>query len=409
MSENNRLQSISFSPASACIFILLLLLLSASLPLAAASLTYDPAGGKLSGFKVIRDDIIIGNSQDKYHGKDRNVWDNTKGYVGRLLYTGAPTTFTFTNISGPPSTVDRGLLYLVHTTDKNKYREYFLIIRARGRLHNDAHIYIDGAVTTIPKPGNTSGIETYDLTEGAGDELVGNGETGYNDAGVSGTCVIDSNGNYNEFKYRYRCSHIWLDVAMVHTKITHSSWVKPGYFDSSIGVATGTGENLVLMLQGQYRAADSSNQPFNFILQIDKTTTSPLSYNTIKRCTTKYDAVEIATLSYLSLSDPATITIASTSNGKDTNFSFTRSGTKETIPFKLAFKSTDAAGGVVEIEKPNNAFDSSFVRQVSPLGEETLVHSLEGKILLYTIAGTPTPLTGVYSSTIYVLVEQQDT
>jgi hypothetical protein len=136
MSENNSVRSVSFSQAFACIFILLLLLLSASLPLAAASLTYDPARGKLSGFRVSRNDNLLYGAckQKDYHGMDRNVWDNTKGYVGRLLYTGAPTTFTFSNIGAAPSG-SSNRFYFTQKDGSGHSREFFLVIRAKGLFH----------------------------------------------------------------------------------------------------------------------------------------------------------------------------------------------------------------------------------------------------------------------------------
>lgn len=56
-------------------------------------------------------------------------------------------------------------------------------------------------------------------------------------------------------------------------------------------------------------------------------------------------------------------------------------------------------------------FESKKTKLPSPIGgddETTNNYTLEGKIKLFTSATTVTPITGVYSSTIYVLVKKKN-
>ncbi len=301
------------------------------------------------------------------------------------------------------------MFYFILSTDRNYFREFFLIIRARGRLRNNQHIYFteNGKMYSIPHPDNNNAIKTYTLKEGAGDELVGHGQDGYNDDGILGKCVIDDNGIYNEFKYRYRCSHIWLDTAVVGTKLTDSHYLLGGgYYCSSIGVSTDTGTNLILNLQGHYTLTGQA-KPMNYCLTIDKYYTSPLSYNMIKSINTKDEALDIASISYLSFDDAAKISFASDQTGA-TNFNF-KDLDGRTIPFHLAFQSTLHPSQTIVAIENDTSFASESINQKSPIGESTTMHRLEGKIKLYTNQGTSTPLTGVYRSTIYVLVTPPDT
>lgn len=362
-----------------------------SLPLAGATLSYDQASGSLTGFSVSRNDNP--NTPNKYKNKTE-VWSK-KGYIARLLYVGEPTVFTFSNV-GPVATGGGSLFYFTHTDKTHRWREFFLVLRAKGRYHNGGqHDYNN--INFVIEANNG----TYTLTEGAGDELVAIGSYGYDTAGNGG--IYASGNNY---KYRYKYSHIWIDTTMIHT--ANNGWLAltpdPGYYISNIGIFTANGLNLNLNLQGYYLTVGYT-EPFTYSFGIDRIFSSPIPYHQIKDINSLANALEIATINYISMKHKARITVASDSGGIFTDFCFV-STTGETFPYRLAFKPTVPAANAIEITASDCAFESEAIPQTSPLGETTTSQRLEGKIKIFTPVDTTTPLSGVYSSTIYFIIEQ---
>lgn len=236
---------------------------------------------------------------------------------------------------------------------------------------------------------------------GAGDDLVSIGEFGYNESGGSG---IYAEGN--DFKYKYEYSYIWFDT----TKILYSVFGQTfsslaGYYESQIQVTSTSGAFLILNLLGSW-GITSGPEPFTYSFAIDNYYTSPISYHQIKDCNLCTNAFEIASISYLSTKHKAKITIASDPGGLFTDFSFKAKAGTETFGFSLAFQQTLPEWALFEVSETNE-FTSEAIPQHSPIGnEETTTHRLEGKIKLYTEANEPTPVSGVYSSTIYVIITQ---
>lgn len=80
-----------------CLYLstLLALVLLTTLPsqsLKAAALTYDSAGGRLTGF----DTYHLDNPNQPNPYKNSTEYYTNHGFVGRLIYVGEPTTFTNT-------------------------------------------------------------------------------------------------------------------------------------------------------------------------------------------------------------------------------------------------------------------------------------------------------------------------
>ncbi len=138
-----------------CSWLLLLLLTSvlSTLPLGAASLIYDQASGNITGFNMDRGDIpsyASGYKGTLWPG-NKERWEND-GYIGRLLYTGEPTTFTFYKVgdkTGTGSGTTANRFYFTHLDSCSYWREYFLVIRAKGLRHDGKHIDIYGENTVI--------------------------------------------------------------------------------------------------------------------------------------------------------------------------------------------------------------------------------------------------------------------
>lgn len=388
-----------FFPLCARIFLLLLMLLP-SLSLEAASLIYDQATGNLTGFDMNHYDTIFLPSS--YTGK---IWPNNNenynhaGYIGRLLYTGEPTTFTFCKI-GDKSGVGSGAVttrfYFTHMESCSYWREYFLVLRAKGLRHDGKHIDIYEQNYVIVNDN-----DKFILTEGAGDELVANGQTGYNSSGKSGTY----NGS-NEYKYRYKYSYIWIDTTKIHRAVV-IAYKKDGYFESHFAVSTSNGLNLTFDLQGYYGNITGIPEPFVCIFDVDKYHTSPIPYSQIRRLNSLSNALPIASITYQSKNREALVTIASDPTGSFAEFYF-KSSLGETSPFNLAFKSTLPQGNPVPITTLEHSFSSSLQSKPSPIGDDITTQVLEGEIQIYIDSNTAIPSAGHYSSTIYVLVAPTD-
>lgn len=378
------------------LLVLLFLTVLPSLPLQAASLTYDQATGKLSGFEVNRNSDDPNTPSGYKTDSDAEYWDHG-GYVGRLLYVGAPTAFTFSNI-GPNATGNNvgNMFYFTFTTNTGTWREFFLVLRAKGLIR--------GGTTQDDFSKKSAVIEsnngTFILTEGAGDEPAISGQTGYDESGNSG----EYNGS-NQFKYRYKYSHIWIDVTIIHTT-KKTWWYTPtsGYYVSDIKVATASGESLILNLQGLYDPRSSQTEPFSYYFAIEKSYSSPIPYNQLKNFNSYTNSLEIATINYSSDGQKAKITISSDAGGINTDFSF-KNTTGQSFTHKLAFQPTLLAGEVKEITPTTRSFTSSKEKKYSPIGDYKELQVLEGKIKLFIPPGTTPPVGGTYKSTIYVLVE----
>lgn len=384
------------------LLVLLFLTVLPSLPLQAASLTYDKATGKLVGFDVERNDTP--DTVDSYNVSGE-FW-REPGYVGRLLYVGAPTTFTFSNI-GPivTPTPNPTRFYFTQMGDNGHSREFFLVLRAKGLLHEGIKQDDFSKKSAVIESNNG----TFILTEGAGDEPAIRGQTGYDESGISGKY----NGS-NQFKYRYRYSHIWIDATIIHT--SNKTWIdtddsddsddtRYGHYISNLLVSTANGENLILNLHGSILASQGGQTtPFFYFLDIVKEQTSAIPFNQIKNLNNVSTALEIATLKYYSDNQKAKITFSSDAGGINTNFSF-KNTTGQSFTHKLAFQPTLPAANVGEITPTNRSFVSYEQIKTSPIGDTSSTHLLEGKIKLFIPPGTTPPVGGTYKSTIYVLVE----
>lgn len=401
----NGIQSRSISrffPLCARIFLLLLLLmLLPSLSLEAASLIYDQATGNLTGFDMNRSDspsYALG-----YKGKIKpasNERYDHDGYIGRLLYVGGPTTFTFYKVgdktgTGTGTTTNR--FYFTHIDSCSNWREFFLVIRAKGLRHDGQHIDIYGENTVIQQNN-----ETFTLSEGAGLELVASGENGYNATGGSGK--YDGNNGY---KYRYKYSYIWLDATIIHNYLVTVKYKVNGYFESHFGVSTNNGLNLIFDLQGFYGNTSQIPEPFLCRFEIEKHHTSPIYYSQIRRLNSLSNALPIASITYQSKNREALITISSDPAGSNTDFKF-KSTSGESSLFNLAFKSTLPQENPVPIKSPDHSFRSTEQSKPSPIGDSSTSQVLEGEIQIYIDSNTVIPSAGHYSSTIYVLVAPTD-
>ncbi|NLZ77653.1 MAG: hypothetical protein GX911_06765 [Spirochaetales bacterium] len=219
---------------------MLLLMAVLASPLVADSLEYDQASGRLSGFDVgIADDPA---NWESYHDQEEEVWRKS-GFIGRIVYTGPKTTFTFTN-PGPiaTGTPAETRFYFTHELDPSSWREFFLVVRLKGQRHSGARIDFSLKNKVVKNPNGT-----IELLYGGGEEEVEAGENGYDRDGNPGLC--HSSDNY-KYKYKYPYKFVWMDVTLIRTTNNSSTLIPNSIYESNISITSTNGTFYTLNLQG---------------------------------------------------------------------------------------------------------------------------------------------------------------
>ncbi len=375
--------------------LILAILLFCSSVVFPASLTYDRATGNLDGFAV---NISDSPNYPGGYTNSTEVWSKT-GFIGRLLYQGEPSTFTFTNIGPVASYTTNNRFYFTLNNNGNPntgvWREFFLVTRAKGITHGGSQ-YDFSAVNSVI--ANNS--DSFTLNVGAGAEPATVGETGYDTNRNSGIY----NGS-NAFRYKYPYSVIWIDVTIIRTTSARSSTTR-GYYESHIQITTGGGLSHTLYLGGMYNPRSSHSEPNAYAFSIEELYTTAFPFTELENKNSAATSMEVATIKYVSHVDQAEISIASNAAGTAAAFYFT-SPDGLYFPFKVAYDAVVPNLAPVEITTMNNSFTTVSTTVTSPVGGDYTANRLEGKIRLFVPANT-NPAEGIYSSTIYILVTQVD-
>ena len=79
-------------------------------------------------------------------------------FWGRYVYRGDPIDLTVTTLHPSPSTWNNGRFYYFHinssgTNDLDSWKEYVLLFRIKGQLHNGGTSDFTGANIIIESPG----------------------------------------------------------------------------------------------------------------------------------------------------------------------------------------------------------------------------------------------------------------
>lgn len=374
--------------------LLLSFILSCNLMVFSGSLNYDRATGNLDGFLVTTTDSP--NYPSGYENATE-VWDKS-GFIGRLLYLGEPTTFTFTNIGRDPSGTSNNRFYFIlnntGTADTAVWKEFFIVARAKGITQGGSQYTFTSVNSVIANNG-----ESFSLAYGAGTELVTVGQTGYDTNRQSGIY----NGS-NAYRYKYPYQIIWIDLTLIRTSA--SSSITRGYYESHIRISTDTGLCHELHLSGEYKPRTNHLEPDPYFFGIEQLYTQAFPFSELENRNTPASALEVATIRYTSHIDQAQIRIASNVAGNDTNFRFT-SDEGLSFPFKVVYDGTIPNLAAVEVTPSSNTFTTVSNTVTSPVGGSYTANRLEGTIKLFVPANTQ-PSSGLYSSTIYILVTQVD-
>ncbi len=409
-----------FSSTKSCyrVFILFiaLLLLSQAL-LLGNQLLYQPTeAGKLTGFVVTRSTSLIKRPASHWHNNKEEAWDfeNSKFYVGRILFLGEPgTSMTITNLGPLPTSgkdYDVNKFYWTQMTGGGSdWTEYYIVLRPKGFTHEETQDDYLNKNTVIQETG---GSITLERGAGPSTELVAVGEQGFDGKGDGGTY----NGS-NGFKYKYQYKAIFIDVTIIPPN--NRNWTRLGtrpqygFYESNLNF-TVPGDSLSLALQAE--EGSGNDPPPNIACQfdVDSYYSDPVPYETLRNHHYSVaTALEIGALSYASPTCQAAVTLASNAAGTEANFAFKCETSHETIPHRLVYHCTTGREGECDgpIVVTNNR--KSFYTFHDPTGPPSPIEGtlgpgnyLEAKLKLYLDPTSEYPCSGKYTSTIYVILER---
>lgn len=373
-------------------------LLFSMISLYSDSLSYDMATGTLTDFNVNTKD----NPRNPHQYKNgTEVWTKS-GFVGRVVYTGPPTTLSFTN-TGPDATgTSNNRFYFTYISSSGesypgRWSEFFLVLRAKGLRHpkeqpSDRQHDFSGINTVVEHPG-----ETITIPHGAGSEEVAVGEEGYNVDGAK-----DVYNGSNGYKYKYPYTYIWVDVTLIRPQITQGLWT--GYYESEITVSTQSLTSHILLLRGKYGWPLVDPPPF-YSFGVTKTIADPFPFSELEGRTTTTQALKVAEVSYISSETAATIHFAANAAGTSDPFSFHCEGSS--FPYYLAFKATNPNRSV-EQAAPGQTFATEIEQVWSPIDSTPSdMHVLQGDLKIYLPDNQVQPAEGVYTATVYCFVTPQ--
>ena len=357
-----------------------------------ASLSYDPVTGTLINFDVGVTDSP--SNPNPYRNNPNEVWENS-GFIGRVVYTGPPTSFTFTN-TGPTATgTSNNRFYFTHLSNRGSWKEFFLVVRPKGITHSGTRIDLYGVNTVVEHP-----FDEITIGYGAGFEQVASGESGYDSSGNSGT-YDGSNG----YKYRYPYKYVWMDVTLIRTA-NNSSLISNSFYESNITVTANSGASLALALSGKY-GSPAGNPPSFYSFGVMKTVDDPFPVSSLVGRTTPAKGLKVGMVTYSSEHTAANIRFAANAAGTSDEFYFTNSQNNN-IRFRyyLVFQSTRPIG-LLEAVTLSKRFSTAQQRVYSPINYPYTSywwHYLEGDLRIY-LPVQVNPASGIYTSTVYCFVE----
>ncbi|HOE89673.1 MAG: hypothetical protein BWY50_01628 [Spirochaetes bacterium ADurb.Bin315] len=356
-----------------------------------ASLSYDPVTGKLIGFDVGVTDSP--SNPTAYDGKQNEVWEKP-GFIGRVAYTGPPTTLTFTN-TGPVATgTQENRFYFTHLSNQGSWKEFFLVVRSKGITHSGTRIDYSEVNKVVEHP-----LDTITMPYGAGFEEVESGEEGYNIFGTKGTY----NG-FNGYKYKYPYKYVWMDVTLIRTS-NSLSLIPDSFYESNITVTATNGASLTLVLSGEY-GDPTGYSPSFYSFGVTKTVTDPFPISDLTGRKTPSQALKVGVVTYTSDNTAANIRFAANAAGTSEVFLFTNENNNN-IRFRyyLAFQATKP-NRPLETVTPAKQFPTAVQTVYSPIDYPYRTYTwnyLEGDLKIY-LPDQVNPASGIYTSTVYCFV-----
>ena len=391
--------------------VIIYLILVTSL-LSANSFIYETVSGSLNNFRLDSDSSStnpIANSNNLTSYESGEYWQ-TDGFYGRYVYQGEAITVEVNNVGPTALNTSANRFYYTRvnrnngSSDRNAWREFFLVIRIKGRKHSGSSDNFVGANYIVEQPG-----DTFPITEGAGSELVEVGEMGYNSSGANGLY----NGS-NGYMYRYKYSHLWVDVTAIRTsnsrRINQNN--KRGYYETYLSF-TGDGIYNVLSAEGLTDNSSSSfKNPDEFAFGIERLAANIIPFTDLINKNTLGDSYLAGYLHFNSPEVEGSVGLYADSSGMDVNFLFSAEvgGTTSSIPYQVIFDPIQCGNITTAsiISNSNNSFDTTYQNVPSIIGGQSNYENvLTGDIRIIVSSGlsqTSIPA-ATYSSTIYAIFE----
>ncbi len=375
-------------------------------------LTVLPLGAVMLGFETIGTlteiDIAIGESSNPNSFITGEYWSSS-GFTGRLIYQG-PAGNTLTVDIGDPLVVPNSTNGFYFTraisgtsSDKNDWRQYFLVTRAKGLYHdgNTQHDY-SGVNIIVDQPG-----DTITITRGAGFETVAIGQTGYNTTGGSGIY----NGS-NGYQYLYPYRYLWIDIIVIRSTISNGLGANGarGYYQSIL-TFTGPGMNSNLVLRGYNRPRSNNYDPDSYYFGVERVAPLYIPYSELITKTTLENSLLVGYLRYHSVAWSGTVRFASNATGTEANFQFSAlvNQVVRSFPYYVVFDPSIPNGNATRIYTTSNTFSSTSTLFSLPnlIGGDPIQNKvLQGDIRIFvpsnlTLSSIPA---STYTSIIYCIL-----
>lgn len=332
-----------------------------------------------------------------------------EGFLGRLVYQGAPTTFSITSMGPFPtsSSANKNKFHFTKVDKQDIHREIVLLCRAKGYRHSQTNPTTDTPDILLGPNYVAENLHasSFSLSEGAGSDPAVSGEYGYNASGGRG--LYDGANQYS-YKYKYRV--IWIDVAILRVKNIGGSIIgRTGPYETNFLITTDTGLSQSLNAGAYYTSGGSSSSLEVYSFTISPEYTSAIPFCDIENCITINNSLKIATVQYLSPLHQATISFSANPTGTSADFKFINPGPPpRAFGHKLAFQPTLPSGSKAAVGA-NNSFATSTTKipWQSAMGHTENQYRLNGDLYLYVDPYT-VPFPGNYISNIYVHITRSN-
>ena len=375
--------------------LLLMVFVLATLQVYGSTLTHDISTGALTGIDMsVRDKNY--NKTYRYTSGSTEYYE-TLPFLGRVIYTGPPTTLTFTNVGETAHNAYEDQFYLTYvnsqgTSEPTRWREFVILTRTKGLYHNNEQHDFSQANVLVPHEGGSISI-----SRGAGLEEVAPGKLGYNTSGTQGTYT-----GSNSYKYLYPYSYIWVDVMLIRT---YSNNLQDGRYESLFTINTSFGNSLLMQVAGVHGDPNYEAPP-SFYFTMEKTIDDDFPFSLLSSCTSPANSLPVGICSYISMNDSATIKFASDSSGTSGVYLMSNEF-GDTFPYYLAFDATTPDRAVAAADV-STSFATGVGLVYSVIDGTMKQHKvLEGTINMYMPVDVY-PNEGRYTTSIYCLITHTD-
>ncbi len=233
---------------------------------------------------------------------------------------------------------------------------------------------------------------------GSGPEQVADWEQGYNSSGSYGL-----NWFLFPHPYKYKYKYIWIDLVVIRREEVMPDPLNFGSYVTQFTASTTEGLLLPFELLGENNLGGGTN---DFLFSVLSVVPNPFPFEDLCNKNSVQESLKIGEVSYFSLSDSASLSLASDYGGSEADFKL-YSGSVSPITYHVVFDPVTPAGNPQLVTSPFTFFESISTTTISPIDQlPTTANVIEGDIRIFVDANT-SPMAGTYSSTIYFILTQQ--